>query len=87
VRLAKQSSAEAILADGRSLRIGAKAVIAVLGRDPRCAVIDLDTELGESTPAILRHVARTRAGDTGEYAAVLVEGMIPEGDAVELVRG
>jgi uncharacterized protein YcbX len=69
----------------RSLRIGPKVVISVLERDPRCAVINLDPDSGESTPAILRHVARACGGDAGVYAAVLVEGMIHEGDAVELV--
>jgi uncharacterized protein YcbX len=72
---------------GRSLRIGPKGVIAVLERDPRCAVINLDPELGESAPAILRHVARTHGGDAGVYAAVLVEGMIHKGDTVELLDG
>jgi uncharacterized protein YcbX len=70
---------------GRSLRIGPKAVVSVLERDPRCVVITLDPDSGESTPAILKHVARTRGGDAGVYAAVLVEGMVHRGDAVELV--
>jgi uncharacterized protein YcbX len=71
---------------GRSLRIGSKAVISVLEQDPRCAVINLDPDSGESTPAILRHVARTHDGDAGVYAAVLVEGTIHKGDAVALVK-
>jgi uncharacterized protein YcbX len=72
---------------GRSLRIGPKAVVSVLERDPRCAVINLDPDSGESTPAIFRHVAQIHGGDAGVYAAVLVEGMIHKGDAVELVKG
>jgi uncharacterized protein YcbX len=70
---------------GRSLRIGPKAVVSVLERDPRCAVINLHPESGESTPAILRHVARAHGGDAGVYAAVLVEGMIHKGDTVEFL--
>jgi uncharacterized protein YcbX len=68
---------------GRPLRIGPKAVVWVLERDPRCAVINLDPDSGEPAPAILRHVARTHGGDAGVYAAVLVEGMIHKGDTVE----
>jgi uncharacterized protein YcbX len=71
---------------GQSLRIGPKAVISVLERDPRCAVINFDPDSGESTPAILRHVARAYGGDAGVYAAGLVECMIHKGDAVELVN-
>jgi uncharacterized protein YcbX len=71
---------------GRSLRIGPKAVVSVLERDPRCAVINLDPDSGKSTPAILRHVAQAHGDAAGVYAAILVEGMIHQGDAVELVK-
>jgi uncharacterized protein YcbX len=70
---------------GRSLRVGPEAVISVLEADPRCSMINLDPDTGEANPTILKHVVRTRGGDTGVYAAVLVEGMIHKGDAVELV--
>jgi uncharacterized protein YcbX len=70
---------------GRSLRIGPKATLAILQRDPRCMVITLDPETGEKTPAVLKTVAQVHGGMAGIYAAVLVEGMIRTGDAVELL--
>jgi hypothetical protein len=71
---------------GRTLLIGPKAVISVLEPDPRCSVINLEPETGESTPTIFRHVVQNHANNAGIYAAVLVEGMIYKGDAVELVN-
>lgn len=70
---------------GLSLRIGPKAILAVLQRDSRCMVITLDPETGEKTPAMLKTVAQAHGGMAGIYAAVLVEGMIRKGDAVELL--
>jgi MOSC domain-containing protein len=70
---------------GRSLRIGPKATFAILERDPRCAIIVLDPETGEKNPAILKTVAQRHEGRIGLYAAVLVEGMIRQGDEVELL--
>src|SRR5262249_10027706 len=43
---------------GRSLRIGSKVVIALLERDPRCVMITLDPDTGESKPEFLRQVAQ-----------------------------
>ncbi len=57
----------------------------VLERDPRCKMITLDPDTGEADPAILRHVARTRDGKAGVYAAVLVEGLVRQGDPIWLV--
>ena len=70
---------------GRSLRIGDKATIAVLERDPRCKMITLDPETGESSPEVLREVAQARGGMAGLYGAVLVEGTIQVGDEVHLL--
>ena len=70
---------------GRSLRIGPKATFAILERDPRCALIVLDPATGEKDPAVLKAVAQKHEGKIGLYAAVLVEGMIRQGDAVELL--
>jgi uncharacterized protein YcbX len=67
---------------GGRLRIGAKAVIAVIERDPRCKMITLDPETREASPEILRRVARGHEGMAGVYAAVLVEGMVRAGDAI-----
>ena len=70
---------------GRSLRIGPKVVVTVLERDPRCAMITLDPDTGEKTPAILKKVAQAHEGMAGVYGAVLAEGMIRKGDPVELL--
>jgi MOSC domain-containing protein len=70
---------------GRSLRIGAKVVIAVLERDPRCMMITLDPDTGEKEPALLKKVAQAHSGMAGVYGAVLAEGMIRKGDSVELL--
>jgi len=70
---------------GRTLRLGEKAMVSVLERDPRCKMITLDPDTGESNPAILRPVAQAHGGNAGVYSAVLVEGMLRKGDPVELV--
>ena len=70
---------------GRSLRIGAKVVVSILERDPRCMMITLDPETAEKTPAILKKVAQAHDGFAGVYGAILVEGMIRKGDSVELL--
>ena len=59
---------------GRSLRIGSKVVVSILERDPRCKMINLDPETGESSAEILRRVAQNHDGMAGVYGAVLVEG-------------
>ncbi|MBI3850229.1 MAG: MOSC domain-containing protein [Verrucomicrobia bacterium] len=70
---------------GRSLRIGSRAVVSLLQRDARCAMITLDPETGESNPAVLKRVAQAHQGMAGVYAAVLVEGIVRAGDAVEVL--
>ena len=70
---------------GRSLRIGPKAVVTILERDPRCMMITLDPDTGEKTPAILKKVAQAHEGMAGVYGAVMVEGMLHKGDPVELL--
>ena len=71
---------------GHTLRIGAKAVISILERDPRCKLITLDPETGESNPQLMRPVAQGHDGKAGVYAAVLVEGIIRRGDEVVLLN-
>jgi uncharacterized protein YcbX len=71
---------------GRSVRIGSKVVVSILERDPRCVMITLDPDLAESKPQILRQVAQAHDGMAGVYGAVLVEGMVRKGDAVELLK-
>jgi MOSC domain-containing protein len=70
---------------GRSLRIGPKAVVTILERDPRCVMITLDPDTGEKTPAILKKIAQAHDGMAGVYGAVMVEGMLHKGDPVELI--
>jgi hypothetical protein len=70
---------------GRRLRLGAKAVVAILERDPRCKMITLDPETARPTPDLLRKVTRDHEGMAGVYGAVLVEGTVRPGDAIELL--
>ena len=70
---------------GRKVRIGAKVVVAVLERDPRCQMITLDPDSGAPNPKILSKVARGHDGTAGVYGAVLTEGLIRKGDPAELL--
>ena len=69
---------------GRRLRIGSRAVVMVLERDPRCKMISLDPETGEHDPEILRKVVQAHGNFAGVYCAVLVEGLLKKGDLIEL---
>ena len=71
---------------GRSLRIGPKAVVTILERDPRCMMITLDPDTGEKMPELLKRVAQAHDGMAGVYGAVMVEGMLHRGDPVELLE-
>jgi len=68
----------------RRLRIGAKAIVMVLERDPRCKMISLDPETSEHNPEVLRHVAQTHSNCAGVYCAVLIEGLVQKGDPIDL---
>ncbi|BBK31363.1 hypothetical protein EDC65_0166 [Stella humosa] len=70
---------------GRRLRIGDKAEIAVLELDPRCKMITLDPDTGEAEPKIVRWLAKAHGGMAGLYCAVLVEGTVRLGDAIEAI--
>src|SRR5579884_2291567 len=70
---------------GRSLRIGTRAVVAMLQRDSRCKMITLDPDTGQASPEISKRLAREHEGKAGIYGAVLVEGMIRPGDEVVMV--
>ncbi|MET0625486.1 MAG: MOSC domain-containing protein [Pyrinomonadaceae bacterium] len=70
---------------GRRLRIGSRAVVAVLERDPRCKMISLDPDTAEHDPEVLRKVAQAHETYAGVYCAVLVEGIVSKGDPVEAV--
>jgi len=71
---------------GRSLRIGSRVTVAVLQRDARCMMITLDPDTAEKTPAVLKAVAQAHEGMAGVYGAVLIEGLIRKGDAIELME-
>ena len=70
---------------GRKVRIGPKVVVCVLERDPRCQMITLDPDTANPNPEVLRTVARGHDGTAGVYGAVLAEGIIRSGDAVEIL--
>ena len=61
-------------------------VISILERDPRCVMITLDPDTGESIPELLRQVAKAHNATAGVYAAVLGEGILRKGDAVKLLE-
>ena len=70
---------------GRKLRIGSSATVMVLERDPRCKMISLDPDTGEHNPEVLRTVASAHEAYAGVYCAVLVEGMLTQGDPINLL--
>jgi uncharacterized protein YcbX len=70
---------------GRRLRIGSKATVMVLERDPRCKMISLDPNTGEHNPGVLRHVVQVHDNFAGVYCAVLIEGLLKKGDPIELL--
>ena len=70
---------------GRRLRIGSRAEVLVLERDPRCKMISLDPDTGEHDPEVLRQVAQAHSAYAGVYCAVLVEGTLTKGDSIELL--
>jgi hypothetical protein len=82
--MSDQGFAENVLV-GRSVKIGPKVVVRVLERDPRCAMITLDPDTSERTPAVLKKVAQAHEGTAGVYGAVIIEGMLHKGDPIELL--
>ncbi|MGB3295598.1 MAG: MOSC N-terminal beta barrel domain-containing protein [Phormidesmis sp.] len=70
---------------GKRLKVGDRLEITVLERDPRCKMITLDPDTSQANPDIIKHIARTREGYAGVYGAVLVEGIVKSGDAIELL--
>jgi hypothetical protein len=70
---------------GRKLQIGAKAIVAVTDRDPRCKMITLDPNTAEASPEVLRRVRDAHDGKAGLYGAVLVEGTVRPGDETRLL--
>ena len=69
---------------GRRVTVGDKVELMVVERDPRCKFITIHPETAETTPALLKHVNRTRDGFAGVYAAVIKEGPVKAGDEIAL---
>lgn len=70
---------------GRTLRIGPRVQVSIVERDPRCKMITLDPDTAEMNPKVLQKVGRGHGGLAGVYGAVLVEGMVCQGDEIELL--
>ena len=70
---------------GRKLRVGQKAVLSVLERDPRCKMITLDPNTAQASPELLRRVRDSHEGKAGLYGAVLAEGTVRPGDEIRLL--
>jgi uncharacterized protein len=71
---------------GRTLRIGARAAVAIVKRDSRCKMITLDPETARQNPEVMARLAREHEGQAGIYGAVLAEGSIRAGDEVAVVE-
>ncbi len=71
---------------GRSLRVGARAVIAVVKRDSRCKISTLDPDTAQPNPKVIRHLAHEHEGQAGIYGAVLAEGTIRPGEEITLLN-
>jgi uncharacterized protein YcbX len=70
---------------GHSLRLGSTVIASVVKRDVRCSIITLDPDTAEKTPALLKTVAQAHDGAAGIYAEVVAEGIVRQGDVVELL--
>lgn len=70
---------------GRRLKIGDSLEIAIVKKDPRCIIINLDPTDAEHHPEVLKTVAKGHKGCVGVYAAVLREGVVAAGDEIQLL--
>ena len=71
---------------GKTVQIGAKIVLSLLERDPRCKMITLDPDTAEANPEVLKMVVKGHDGMAGIYGAVLVEGEVRPGDEIKLLN-
>ena len=60
--------------------------VAVTMRDPRCAMVNLDPDGGESTPAVMKACVRANDNHAGIYCTVTRAGRLAVGQAVFLNR-
>ena len=70
---------------GRTVRVGARATIAVMLRDTRCKMITLDPDTGQQNAEVMKQLARAHETKAGVYGVVLVEGIIRPGDEISLM--
>ena len=70
---------------GRKCASGHDAVIAVLERDPRCKILSLDPGPPSTTPTCSAPSPANTLHAQGVYCAVLVEGIIRNGDTLTLL--
>ena len=70
---------------GRTLQISDRLRVAVVELDPRCKMITIDPDTGETNKQILHHVIGSHHGTAGVYAAVLTEGIVQRGDSISVV--
>ncbi len=70
---------------GKTIRIGDRVTIAVLERDPRCAMIGIDPDTAERDRDVPAWVVKAHEGRAGVYGAVLVEGLVRPGDTVTVL--
>ncbi len=71
---------------GKTLRIGAKATVAVVDPIPRCKMITLDPGTSEANPNIIKKVKHSHDGNAGIYCAVIVEGVVRPGDEIAVLN-
>jgi uncharacterized protein YcbX len=71
---------------GRSLRLGSKVLVSITKLDGRCMMITLNPDTAEKSPEVLKTVAQKHEGKAGLYAAVLTEGIVRNGDSIELLE-
>jgi len=69
---------------GKTLKIGDHLEIKIDLRDPRCKAITLDPDTAETTPKLLRYLAKNHEGDAGVFGVVLQRGRVNKGDSIIL---
>ncbi|SEB73279.1 hypothetical protein SAMN05443244_1690 [Terriglobus roseus] len=69
---------------GRSIRLGADAILHITERDPRCRIVTLDPETAAADPALMKHLDRHHEGRVGVYATVETMACLRVGDPVRL---
>ena len=69
---------------GKTLKIGDYLELTIVERDPRCKAITLDPDTAETTPKLLKYLARNHDGDAGVFGVVLQRGRVNKGDPIFL---